>query len=198
MPRVTSDFTAEDGLKWERYAEKCKLFHAGKANHPGAPPEGYISVYLAMKQKYAPLPEDIPSLCFARAPTSGPAVSMSDTAFGRSKGPGGFQGSRGGHRGGYQGDRGKTNRGAYHPKNFAKRVSPPRKPKTKSYDCRKNRRKQQREQKGDNKIPVSEGGPAETYGNDVQEGSSGTFTLGEDEFTTSYDLIDDSEPMGCA
>ncbi|KAI0682491.1 hypothetical protein BC835DRAFT_1424338 [Cytidiella melzeri] len=235
MPRVASDFTAEDSLKWERYAEKCKLFHTGKACHPGALPEGYISVYRAIKQKYVPLPDNVPSLCYPRAPTSGPAVSMSDTAFGewmwmqeqtqahllralqmtqeqarerrptdqgRSRGPGGFRGGPGGFRGGrggYRGDRGKKEKGTHHSKNFAERVSPPREPKAKSYDCRKDRRKQQREQRADSQIPVSEAGPSDTYDVDVQEGLSGTFTpLGEDEFTTSYDLIDDSKPMGCA
>ncbi|KAI0706046.1 hypothetical protein BC835DRAFT_1302450 [Cytidiella melzeri] len=167
MPRVTSDFTAEDGLKWERYAEKS------------------FGEWMRMQEQTQMTQEQARDRRFADQ--------------GRSKGPGRFKGSREGHRGGYQGDRGKADRGAYHPKNFAERVSPPREPKTKSYDRRKNRRKHQREQKGDNKIPVSEGGPTETYGNNVQEESSGTFTpLGEDEFTTSYDLIDDSEPMGCA
>ncbi|KAI0688281.1 hypothetical protein BC835DRAFT_1419283 [Cytidiella melzeri] len=139
MPRVASDFTAEDGLKWERYTEKCKLFHAGKANHPGAPPEGYISVYRAIKKK----------------------------------GPGGFRGGPGGFRGGRggdQGDRGKKEKGAHHPKNFAERVSPPREPKVKYYDCRKDRCKQQREQRADNQITVSEAGPSDTYDIDVQEG----------------------------
>ncbi|KAI0682526.1 hypothetical protein BC835DRAFT_1311477 [Cytidiella melzeri] len=192
MPRVASDFTAEDGLKWERYAEKCKLFHAGKANHPGAPPEGYISVYRAIKQKYAPLPDDVPSLCYPRAPTSGPAVSMSDTAFGE-----------------WMRMQEQTQAHLLHALQMTQeqardrcptdQVSPPREPKVKSYDRRKDRCKQQREQRANNQVPVLEAGPSNAYDIDIQEGSSGTFTpLGEDEFTTSYDLIDDSELMGCA
>ncbi|KAI0704833.1 hypothetical protein BC835DRAFT_1468150 [Cytidiella melzeri] len=81
MHRVLTDYTAADGLKWERYADHTRAFHAGKAPHPGPPPEGYVDVYKGLKQKYAPLPEDVPSLCYPRATIPPPAVQMSETAY---------------------------------------------------------------------------------------------------------------------
>ncbi|KAI0702530.1 hypothetical protein BC835DRAFT_1303442 [Cytidiella melzeri] len=50
MHRVLTDYTAADGLKWERYADHTRAFHAGKAPHPGPPPEGYVDVYKGLKQ----------------------------------------------------------------------------------------------------------------------------------------------------
>ncbi|KAH9913099.1 uncharacterized protein B0H18DRAFT_960611 [Fomitopsis serialis] len=53
-------YTADDRIRWDRYAEQFRAFLNGTAPFPGDPPEGYREVY-RVSQRFAPLPEEYSS-----------------------------------------------------------------------------------------------------------------------------------------
>ncbi|EPQ49883.1 hypothetical protein GLOTRDRAFT_134498, partial [Gloeophyllum trabeum ATCC 11539] len=98
MPSI-NQYTAEDGLRWERYAEAVRRWLNNEGPHPGEAPEGYNEVFRRRQQRYAPHPDDFPNFrpapyapAMSTAPAmmpppqpgtvTSPGVAMSEGAFG--------------------------------------------------------------------------------------------------------------------
>ncbi|KAI0351156.1 hypothetical protein OH77DRAFT_975509 [Trametes cingulata] len=75
-------YNAEDGVRWERYADAFRTWLARQGPYPGDPPAGYMEVY-KKNQRYAPCPQEFPDLvAAARQPAQDiPGVTMTAGAF---------------------------------------------------------------------------------------------------------------------
>ncbi|RDX39898.1 hypothetical protein OH76DRAFT_1423648 [Lentinus brumalis] len=80
-------YNAEDGVRWERYADAFRAWLDKRGRYPGTPPAGYLEVF-KVSQRFAPCPHEYPELVAAATrpaappvPPSMPGVTMTADAF---------------------------------------------------------------------------------------------------------------------